>query len=90
MARKLIVSDRGNIVNLENVSLIVPTTNDEGAITHLGLYYPGGPSSTPGRNGAVISAEVNPEGLKLVIEWMRRNSLQAPARGEDGRFITSG
>lgn len=89
MARKLVKSDSGDIVNLDNALTIklVKTANRSGELERFWSIYTSAnwaPDS--------VSEQDNGENFKAVELWVKRNMLSgAPAlRDEKGRFSKDG
>ena len=84
MARKLVKSDSGDIVNLDNALTIklVKTANRSGELERFWSIYTSAnwaPDS--------VSEQDNSENFKAVELWVKRNMLSGePPRDEKGRF----
>jgi len=85
MARKLVKSDSGDIVNLDNALTIklAKTVNRSGVFERFWSIYTSAnwaPDS--------VSENENPDNFKAVELWVKRNMLSGapPIRDEKGRF----
>lgn len=82
MARKLIVDDVGDIINLELASRFTAMTDSDSVIGWK-IYLMNGPA-------ARVSLLANEKYFHLTNRWLRNNKLKEPLRDSAGRFTSGG